>query len=233
VGAKATLALGSTIVDPTYNGSYTYSSDALVCHKQPDTITTTYVNCDIQQPTLSSLFGGANFTMTLIKVAQPDNTSMTALPSWEGAQAGTTLSQVWLDGQEQFYCQSTGCSSSNASTPIGSTASTVSNATAALGSNVWSCETTECHCSANSTFCGSGATVGVNLGNVITSLSGTLVMPCNYVDSASGDASGNCQFQSEMIAGILGSNGIPLVNVSEETITGDTRCCLPSFFTHL
>lgn len=223
VGAKPTLPDGTIVT--AANGSYTFDSSAggPVCHRQPDPISTQYAECNIQHPTLASMFPDSKITMTMIKVAEADATNQTGLAPWDSPpQPGSSLSQVWLNGVEQFYCQSTGCTSKNdtAATSTDTAGAAVVNAgapgstnnTGKLGSSVWSCKTLQCTCLPGSKICeGSGT---ISLGGIINSLSGQLEMPCDYLDPANPSAGGSCQFKGGQLTTLLGPQGLPLSGVS-------------------
>ncbi|CAO1622820.1 unnamed protein product [Parajaminaea phylloscopi] len=179
------------------------SSDPLLCYKSSRPISTTHIQCDINQPTLKTLYPNRNIVMTLTKVAAPDNTSLTGVSAW-GAQPGTTLSQVWLDGTLQFYCQATGCSSTNAT-------SSIDAANSAVGSDVWTCSDLKCTCLETSLCTGAGS--GISMAGIVNSLSGQLSMPCDY-SAASSQADGGvkCQFKGAQLTTYLGASGLPLDN---------------------
>lgn len=179
--------------------------DDLVCYKGPRPISTTHLECDINQPTLKSFYPNRQIKMTLSKIHQSDDTALTGVAAW-GGQPGTALSQIWLDGTLQYYCQASNCSSTNSSTPIDSS-------NAALGSDVWTCDNLKCTCLSNSTLC-TGAGGGIAMASIVNSLSGQLSMPCDYVVGAGGSTSAKCQFKGGQLTNYLGPAGLPLENVS-------------------
>ncbi|SJX65413.1 related to ADP1-ABC transporter [Sporisorium reilianum f. sp. reilianum] len=177
------------------------SNQTLVCHKQPSAVTTTYIDCDVKQPTVNGVYPG-EMRMTLSKTYKPDSFAATGLASW-AEQSNTALSQVWLDGVEQFYCQAAGCSARNSS----STLSPESNA--ALGSSLWTCTSLQCYCIPGTMMCGKGQ---LDLSPVINNLNGTLTMPCDYVDPNNATATSHCAFRGELLNNFLGQEGLPLAN---------------------
>lgn len=184
-------------------GARVASNDELVCHASPRPISTNHVQCDINQPTLKTFYPGRSIQLTLTKVLQPDAESAAGIPS-SGGQPNTTLSQIWLDGELQYYCQASNCSSSNSTT-------TIDPANSAYGSDVWTCSNLQCHCLSNSTLC-TGAGGGIAMGTIVNSLSGELSMPCDY--TAPGTMSTKCQFKGGQLTTYLGPAGLPLENVS-------------------
>lgn len=206
-GSSPSLTLGSLVLDGATNSTYRYTDNELVCHRQPDPVTTTYMQCDINQLTLSALFGGGQFTLTSMKVVQPDNSTLNGVPTWTGAESGSTFSQVWLDGVEQFACQATGCVGSNSTTSSTGEEST-------LGSAAWTCSDLQCQCLSGSKMCSAAPGAGVNLSDLINGISGGFELPCDYIDSASSSGNATCAFKNAQLQTLLGQNGVPLSNVS-------------------
>lgn len=150
--------------------------------------------------------------MTMTKVVKPENTSLAGVAVWDG-QPDTALSQVWLDGVLQYYCQARNCSSTNSSAPI-ETSNT-------LGSDVWTCDNLKCSCLSNTTLC-TGAGGGIAMAGIVNSLSGQLSMPCDYTSSSNGSSvSAKCQFKGGQLTNYLGPSGLPLNNVSVEVSLDD------------
>lgn len=179
------------------------TNETLVCHKQPSAVRTTYIDCNVNQATVNGVFPG-EMRMTLSKTYKPDSFSDTGLASWP-AQSNTALSQVWLDGIEQFYCQAAGCTARNST----STLSPQGNAN--LGSSLWTCTSLQCYCIPGTTMCGKGQ---LDLSPVINNLNGTLSMPCDYVDPHNATATSQCAFKGALLDNFLGQGGLPLDNCS-------------------
>ncbi|KAJ1018106.1 hypothetical protein NDA16_004973 [Ustilago loliicola] len=174
-------------------------NETLVCHKQPSAVRTTYIDCNVKQPTVNGVYPG-EMRMTLSKTYEPDSFSETSLASWP-AQSNTALSQVWLDGVEQFYCQAAGCSARNSTSTLGPASE------ANFGSTQWTCTSLQCYCIPGTTMCGRGQ---LDLSSVINNLNGTLSMPCDYVDPKNATATSRCAFRGELLNNFLGQEGLPL-----------------------
>ncbi|CAD6933227.1 unnamed protein product, partial [Tilletia controversa] len=129
--AKSALSSGSSSGTSTA-GIFPTVNQTLTCYPQPEVITQSFTDCDVNQPTLSALFPG-KLKLSLIRVREPDNATLTAQPSWP-AQKSTTLSSVWLDGVQQFYCQALGCSGGNQTQAISKDANA-----AQWGTYNWTC----------------------------------------------------------------------------------------------
>ncbi|SNX87602.1 related to ADP1 - ABC transporter [Melanopsichium pennsylvanicum] len=175
------------------------SNQTLICHKQPSAVRTTYIDCNVRQATVNGVFSG-EMRMTLSKTYKPDSFSETGLASWP-ADANTALSQVWLDGIEQFYCQAAGCTAKNSTSTLGP------QGDASLGSSLWTCTSLQCYCIPGTTMCGNGQ---LDLSPVINNLNGTLTMPCDYVDPTNATATSHCAFRGELLNNFLGPDGLPL-----------------------
>lgn len=177
------------------------NNETLVCHKQPSAARTTYIDCNVRQATVNGVYPG-EMRMTLSKTFKSDSSSQTGLAAWP-EQSNTALSQVWLDGVEQFYCQAAGCSARNSSSTLSP------QADAALGSTLWTCTSLQCYCIPGTTMCGNGQ---LDLSPVINNLNGTLTMPCDYVDPNNITATSHCAFRGELLNNFLGQQGLPLEN---------------------
>ncbi len=177
------------------------SNETLVCHKQPSAVRTTFIDCNVNQLTVNGVYPG-EMRMTLSKTYKPDSFSETGLASWP-QQSNTALSQVWLDGVEQFYCQAAGCTARNSSSTLSS------QGDPALGSSLWTCTSLQCYCIPGTTMCGAGK---LDLSPVINNLNGTLTMPCDYVDPNNATARSHCAFRGELLNNFLGQEGLPLDN---------------------
>lgn len=177
------------------------TNETLVCHKQPSAVRTTYIDCNVKQATVNGVYPG-EMRMTLSKTYKPDSFSETGLASWP-AESNTALSQVWLDGVEQFYCQAAGCSTRNSTSTLGPASK------AQFGSTQWTCTSLQCYCIPGTKMCGSGQ---LDLSSVINNLNGTLSMPCDYVDPNNATATSRCAFRGELLNNFLGQEGLPLDN---------------------
>ena len=177
------------------------SNETLVCHKQPSAVSTTYIDCNVKQATVNGVYPG-EMRMTLSKTYKPDTFAETGLASWP-EEGNTALSQVWLDGVEQFYCQAAGCTAKNSSSTLSP------QGDAALGSSLWTCTSLQCYCIPGTNMCGKGQ---LDLSSVINNLNGTLTMPCDYVDPNNASATSHCAFRGELLNNFLGQEGLPLEN---------------------
>ncbi len=187
---KSSLGLGSS-------SSLFGTNDTLVCHKQPSAVRTTYIDCNVNQTTVNGVYPG-EMRMTLSKTYQTDDFAHTGLATWP-EQQNTALSQVWLDGVEQFYCQAAGCTARNSTETL--------DPQARFGSSLWTCSSLQCYCIPGTTMCGKGQ---LDLSPVINQLNGTLTMPCDYLDPTNPTAVSHCAFRGELLNNFLGSQGLPL-----------------------
>ncbi|PWY97361.1 hypothetical protein BCV70DRAFT_67764 [Testicularia cyperi] len=198
--AGACQARRTALGYPTTNSPFG-GNDTLVCHRQPSAVRTTYIDCDVKQLTVNGVYPG-EMRMTLSKTGEVDDFVTTGLASW-AAQKNTALSQVWLNGVEQFYCQAAGCSAQNSTTMQNP------NADSKLGSSTWTCTSLQCYCIPGTAMCGGGH---LDLTSVINNLNGTLSMPCDYVDPTNASATASCAFKGELLNNFLGAAGLPLEN---------------------
>jgi ABC-type multidrug transport system ATPase subunit len=179
---------------------------AAQCDTQPDSaaVGVKYGECKVSSPTFSALFAG-DMRLTMTKVAPSGAGEMGALGlgTWP-AQAGTTLTQLWLDGIEQFYCQASGCVNSNVTESVASTAK--------FGTSDWACSNLQCHCISSSKICSPDAPFGI--GKIIAGQNGSLSMPCDYADPNDENATTQCAFKSQVITSTLGEGGLSLTECS-------------------
>ncbi|KAN0064033.1 hypothetical protein ACQY0O_003639 [Thecaphora frezii] len=203
VGANSCQARRLSSEGTTSTASSTQSGDsALVCHSQPDTIHTTYIDCVVEQPTIQAVFPGT-LEMAMTKVGTPEDFTATGVAPWS-QQANSTLATVFYEGVEQFYCQATGCTFSNAtrSATLGKSR---------FGTTDTTCQNLHCYCIPGTTMCGGGT---LDLTPVINGLSGNLSMPCDYVDpaavSSGANATGDCAFRGDLLTSLFGDEGLPL-----------------------
>ncbi|CAO1615173.1 unnamed protein product [Sympodiomycopsis kandeliae] len=211
-GYRPTLKEGTWISMRPDTDTFIAKSTDLTCHQQPKAYTTTRMECDLEQETLSGLFPG-DILLTMTKVVDIDKQEFTGMPPVNGsAQLDSTYAEVWLDGALQFYCQATQCSSKNGSAIDNGKGRKPTSKV----SDQWRCENMACSCIPGSTMCGSGDTSlssGIALAPVINSLNGTFEVPCNYIDDLSASkATTSCQFKAGQLTSLLGSAGVPLEN---------------------
>ncbi|CAD6886551.1 unnamed protein product [Tilletia controversa] len=203
--AKSALSSGSSSSSGTSTaGIFPTVNQTLTCYPQPEVITQSFTDCDVNQPTLSALFPGI-LKLSLIRVQEPDNATLTAQPSWP-AQKSTTLSSVWLDGVQQFYCQALGCSGGNQTQAISKDANA-----AQWGTYNWTCSSLQCYCIPGTKICSGGA-LGIQIAPIIASINGSLSLPCDYADPANQTATHACAFKGEILQNFLGRDGLPLQN---------------------
>lgn len=118
--------------------------------------------------------------------------SLSPLPNITGfGPKGSIYAQLFYDGVEQFYCTANSCTQD-----LGSGA----------GGSDWTCQNLQCHCFANSTFC--GAQPLTDLSNVLNALSGTLEVSCDPPSSSNNSA--NCAFKQSTITQVFGPSGLSL-----------------------
>lgn len=201
--------------------TFVLNSNELTCHRQPKAYTTVHMQCDLVQPTFSSLFPG-DMVVTMTKTVNADRSDWSGVPiPANSTQEGTTLSEVWLDGDLQFYCQSTGCSSTNGTAIDNGNGHTPTSKV----SDLWHCDTLSCACIPGSKVCGGGpnssssaAASGFALAPIINNLHGAFDVPCNYVDDLSaGDGTASCQFKAQQLVNLLGPAGVPLEKVGDHS----------------
>lgn len=104
---------------------------------------------------------------------------------------GSVYAQLFYDGVEQFYCTANSCTQD-----LGSD-STASD---------WTCQNLQCHCFANTTFC--GAVPVTDLSNVLNQLTGTLEISCDAPSPQNHTAS--CSFKQQTITQVFGPSGLGL-----------------------
>ncbi|KAK0537237.1 hypothetical protein OC842_001694 [Tilletia horrida] len=175
-------------------------NQTLTCYDQPNVISQSFTDCEVNQPTLSALFPG-DLRLNLIRVVEPDNSTLTRAATWP-AQAGTTLSSVTLDGVVQFNCQAKGCSGANQTEGV--------TAGAKWGTYNWTCTSLQCYCLPNTKICSGGG--AFDLAPIIASITGTLSLPCDYADPSNDTAAHSCAFKGAQLQNFLGEAGLPLQN---------------------
>ncbi|KAI6046690.1 hypothetical protein EDC04DRAFT_2626574 [Pisolithus marmoratus] len=159
-------------------------NDTLVCNTQPTVYAAGEVSCQVNNPTLQSLFplqSNLNILRTYNGSLSPlQNTSGTLL-SPNGSSAA--YAQLFYASVEQFACTASPCTQSTSS-----------------GTDTWTCSNLQCACFEGTAFC--GGVPSLNLNATINSLGGTLTVSC--------DTSNTCHFQQEVLNGLFGSNGLEL-----------------------
>ena len=184
------------------------TNDTAVCVNTPRAITTTAIQCDMNQSTLAGIFGNG-FQLTAIKTAavnSPSDFDTVGLALYN-APNGTYTSQIWLNGTLQWGCQATQCSSTNSTNSADRPAGAAPNSV----TDIWTCSNLQCACVPGSTVCG-GSTF--DLSPVIAGLTGNTTFACEYpADEADASrAKMNCRFKGPAFNTVLGNDGLPLVN---------------------
>jgi hypothetical protein len=117
---------------------------------------------------------------------------LTPLPNVTGfGPSGSIYAQLFYAGVEQFYCTANSCTQ---------------NLGNGNGNSDWVCQNLQCHCFANSTFC--GAVPLTDLSGVLNVLSGTLEISCDAPSSQNNTA--NCSFKQSTITQVFGPSGLAL-----------------------
>lgn len=183
------------------NSLTSYSiNDTLTCNNQPRAITATYLQCEVEQATLSALFPG-NITITGIKVANVPNFTATGMAEWNAVSNSSYLS-VFLDGVEQFYCQAENCQSSNTTDHIQSSASA-----AQWGTDLWHCSSFSCSCIKSTKICSNPS---FPLASIINSIGGSLDFPCDFVDPNDPFGQTQCKLSTAQLNQFVGPDGLAL-----------------------
>ncbi|EJU05788.1 hypothetical protein DACRYDRAFT_20168 [Dacryopinax primogenitus] len=181
---QSTPDLSGVSPDQTGNQTITCSADSRV-------YTSAEMSCDVNNPTLQSLFP-LQSSLTILRVLNPSlslypNVSSLPVPN------ATIFAQLWYAGVEQFFCTASSCSQTLDTNGPGSTD--------------WMCNDLECHCRAGTDFC--GATAAMNLTGTIDQLGGTLEIACDAVTSSTG---AGCTFKQTTLDQLFGANGLSLQN---------------------
>ncbi|KDN36836.1 hypothetical protein K437DRAFT_48301 [Tilletiaria anomala UBC 951] len=183
------------------------ANDTAVCVNTPRAISTTNVQCDMNQTTLTGIFQG-NFQLSAIKTAGVSNATEfnTVGLAPYNAENGTTTTQVWFNGVLQWGCQATNCSSFNSTDPADAP-----SGRKGIVTDVWKCSTLNCVCIPGSTVCGSGP---FDLTNTIQDLDGETTFACEYPSdqAAAARADMQCRFSGPSFATALGPGGLPLIH---------------------
>ena len=184
-------------------------NNTAVCVNTPRVITQNQIQCDINQPTLAGIFAGSKFQLTAIKTAASSN--LTSAFSTIGlapynAVGGSYTSQIWLDGQLQWGCQATNCTSVNSTDPSISPSGSSKTVT-----DLWTCTDLKCACIPGSQACGGGA---FDLSTTVNSLSGSSKFACEYPsdEAQASQSQMKCRFSGASFDQTLGPEGLPLTN---------------------
>lgn len=146
------------------------------------------MSCQVNNPTLQAIYPLSS-TLNILRTL--DN-SLTPLPNVTGfGPKGSVYAQLFYDGEEQFYCTANSCTQQEGS---------------GSGSSDWNCQNLQCHCFANSTFC--GKTPITDLSGVLNTLSGSLEISCDAPAPQNNTA--NCAFKQQTINQVFGSAGLAL-----------------------
>ncbi|RDX52876.1 ABC transporter [Lentinus brumalis] len=187
--AKACQAGFSSVAGTagSLTGADTGQNNTLVCNANARVYAAGEMSCQVQNPTLQTLFPGAS-TLTILRNL---NSSFTPLPNTTAfGSSGSAHAQLFYDGVEQFYCTADSCQQD-----LGS----------GDGSADWNCQNLRCTCRPGTTFC--GAVASSNLTGIINTLSGTLGISCDPPES---DNTATCAFKQNTIQQVFGSSGLSL-----------------------
>lgn len=99
--------------------------------------------------------------------------------------------QLFYAGVEQFYCTADSCTQDLGNDDGGSD---------------WTCENLQCHCFANTTFC--GAVPVTDLTKILDGLTGTLEISCDAPSPQ--NHTSTCAFKQQTITSVFGSAGLGL-----------------------
>ncbi|KAI1791502.1 ABC transporter [Ganoderma leucocontextum] len=169
-------------------GADTGQNNTIVCNAASRVYAAGEMSCNVQNPTLQSIFPGSS-TLTILRNL---NASFTPLPNTTAfGSSGSVYAQLFYDGVEQFYCTADSCAQD-----LGS----------GNGSANWNCKDLKCTCRANTTFC--GANKAMDLTGIINTLSGTLGISCDAPSAGSNTAT--CAFKQDTIQQVFGSGGLTL-----------------------
>ncbi|KAI0700493.1 hypothetical protein C8T65DRAFT_657534 [Cerioporus squamosus] len=187
--AKACQAGFSSVAGTvgSLTGADTEQNNTLICNAKARVYAAGEMSCQVQNPTLQSLFPGPS-TLTILRNL---NASLTPLPNTTTfGSSGSVYAQLFYEGVEQFYCTADSCQQD-----LGS----------GDGSADWTCQNLKCTCRSGTTFC--GAVAVSNLTGIIDTLSGTLGISC---DPPSSDNTATCAFKQNTIQQVFGSSGLSL-----------------------
>ncbi|KAI0648383.1 ABC transporter [Trametes meyenii] len=162
-------------------------NNTLVCSTSPRVYAGSQMSCQVQNPTLQTIFPGQS-TLTISRTL---NSSFTPLPNVTAfGSSGSVYAQLFYQGVEQFYCTADSCAQD-----LGS----------GDGSADWECNNLRCTCRSGTSFC--GAVKVTDLTGIINTLSGTLGITC---DAPASNNTATCAFKQDTIDQVFGSSGLAL-----------------------
>lgn len=182
----SSLSSGSAKASPL-----TSATQDMICSTEQSAFGVNFGQCDIENPTLSSLFPGTIWS-TAQRNADP---SAAPLPSslLPALAPNSIIAQLWYApntssvAQEQFSCTATNCTQEIKQEV-----------------DIFACPALKCRCLPGSIVCGGGA---LDLTHTINSLTGELSLECPVSNTSS-----SCNLKTETIKAILGPNGFTLTN---------------------
>ncbi|KZT59752.1 hypothetical protein CALCODRAFT_515854 [Calocera cornea HHB12733] len=190
---NTTIAGGSSGVDLTGVTPDQTGNQSVVCNTDSRVYAAGELSCDVNNPTLQSLFP-LQSTLTILRILTPSLTpypNVSALPF----PNSTILAQLWYAGVEQFFCSASSC--------------TQALDTAGAGSSDWQCTDLQCTCRPGADFC--GAVPALNLTSTIDTLSGTLEISCDAVNASSSTGTA-CAFKQSVLEQLFGAGGLSMQN---------------------
>ncbi|KZO95147.1 hypothetical protein CALVIDRAFT_555853 [Calocera viscosa TUFC12733] len=190
---NATIGGGVSAPDLTGVTPDQTGNQSVVCSTDSRVYASGELSCDVDNPTLASLFPQQS-TLTILRILDPSlspypNVSSLPFPN------STILAQLWYAGVEQFFCTASSCSQ------------TLN--TSGAGSSDWMCQDLACTCRPNSDFC--GKTAAMNLTATIDTLSGSLEISCDAVNASSSTGTA-CAFKQSVLEQLFGAGGLSMQN---------------------
>ncbi|KAK9899179.1 hypothetical protein P389DRAFT_158475 [Cystobasidium minutum MCA 4210] len=182
--AIATYGAANTSSVPISSSTGLTGPDEMLCSNSPYTYTSSFVECNVINPTLQGVFPGTTY-LKFQKNVRPTLSVSDAFGS-----ANTTFAQLWYSPQEtsfpqeQFYCSADSCSQRN-----DTSSSEVE----------WSCSNLKCTCIPGAAFCSDP----LDLTTVINGLGGSLNIDCSNNGTS-------CSFKQETLNSLFGQNGLGL-----------------------
>ncbi|KIP10262.1 hypothetical protein PHLGIDRAFT_101348 [Phlebiopsis gigantea 11061_1 CR5-6] len=169
-------------------GTSTGLNDTLTCNQQARVFAAGEMSCQVNNPTLQSLYP----LHTTLNVLRTLNNTLSPLPNVTsfGPQSSVYV-QLFYAGVEQFYCSADSCTQD-----LGND----------IGGADWTCQNLQCHCFANTTFC--GAVPLTDLTKILDGLTGTLEISCDTPSPQNHTSS--CAFKQQTITSVFGSTGLGL-----------------------
>jgi ABC-type multidrug transport system fused ATPase/permease subunit len=176
-------------------------NQSVSCNTSPYTYTQGFMDCNVQNTALQSIFPGET-TLAIQKTVEPKLSL-----AYPFGSNGTALAQLYYAPNsstpvaEQFYCQA------------GSCAQTLSS-----GTTLYSCADLTCTCITGAAFCG-GQAGGIDLTTTIGTMTGPLDISC--VNST------NCNFKQALLIKLFGQSGLGLGGCAQgECVREDIRAAL-------